>query len=837
MIRFAFAQVLAHRVRLALTVVAVMLGVSFVSGSLVLSDTAQRLFDDQFATATAGTDVTVRTATAFDSGMGVEVERDPMPAGILSAVTVIDDVTTAVPVAKGPARLQQQGVDFGSVQLTTWVDEPIGSYPLREGAAPNRAGDIVIDRATATTLGLSIGDTVTIAGAETMDARIVGLAGFGDSDGPPVGSVALTTLATAQQVLALGDGLTEILITSDIPVTALQSLLADELGSGIQVATAQDLAAAGAEQAASNLEMLQVVLVAMSVAALIIGAFLIANTFSIVISQRTRELAIVRAAGATGKQVLASVLAEALIVGAVASAAGVAVGIVSTHGLRILARTFDVSIPDGDLVILPRTVVIALAVGVVVTVAAAIGPARRAASVSPLAAMRASAAEARGVGRARIMAGTALLVVGAAGSTAPSVGAPMSVLGAGLVLALVGVVMVAPLALRPLVALVGRVGSGTVPGRLARDAAVLAPRRTAATVMALAFGLALMVFVSIVGDSVKTATGAQYREVISADVVIESAGQEMLGGVHADVYDEVVGIAEVGEATRLKYGHWKNGQTTSALTAIDPDAISSVARIQMTAGDVTDLNDGGVVIAERVAADRDLTVGDRLPMTFARTGEQQLPIVGVIDDRSAQALQTDYFVSLDTYATLFTEDMDASIFVLAGDNTTAAELTTALEAELKDHPTVQVRDQAAVIAGRTQTVDQIFGLVTVLLAFAMVIAVLGIANTLALSILERTREIGLLRSMGMSRGSVALMVQAEAMIVAVAAVATGLLLGFAGSFAAVGALSTIAPLSIQIPVPQLLVISAIVAVAGLLAGLAPARRAAGLPVLEALAHA
>jgi putative ABC transport system permease protein len=450
--------------------------------------------------------------------------------------------------------------------------------------------------------------------------------------------------------------------------------------------------------------------------------------------------------------------------------------------------------------------------------------------------MRASAAEARRLGRGRFIVGMSIVVVGAGMSALPTFGAPMLLLS-GLVIALAGVVMVAPLALRPLVALIGRVGAASVSGQLAREAALRAPRRTSATVMALAFGLALMSFVSVIGASVKAATGEQYREVISADVVIESAGQEMLGGVHAAVFHEVTSVDEVGAATRLKYGHWKDGETTSALTGLDPDVIVDVATIRMVDGDIGDLNGGGIVIAERVATERDLAVGDLLPMTFARSGEQLLPIVGIISDGPAQALQTDYFVSLSTYAELFTEEMDASIFVRAAQGSTPAELTAALQSALEDHPTVQVRDQAAVIAGRTQTVDQIFGLVTVLLAFAMVIAVLGIANTLALSIVERTREIGLLRSVGMGRGSIGVMVQVEAVIVSITAVITGLTLGVAASFAAVGALSTIAPLGIVFPLQQLAILAVMVAFAGLMAGIAPAVRAAKLPVLEAIAHA
>lgn len=837
MIRFALAQIVAHRLRLALTVIAVMLGVAFVSGSLVLNDTAQKLFDDQFATAAAGADVTVRTATAFDSGMGVQVERDPLPADILSEVRAADDVIAAVPVAKGAARLEQDSRDLGAVQLSSWVDQPVGSYPLLSGDIPSARDEVAIDKATAERLDIRVGDIVTIVGDLRVDARVVGLVGFGDGDGPPVGSAVLTTLTSAQEVLALGKQVSEILVTSDLSSAELQPLLADVLGSDIQVATAQDLATAGAEQAASNLQMLQIILVAMSIAALIIGAFLIANTFSIVISQRTRELAIVRAAGATARQVLGSVLIEALTIGVVASSAGVLLGILSTYGLRQLARTFDVSIPEGDLIIVPQTVALALTVGVVVTVFSAVGPARRASAVSPLSALRSSAAEARGLGRARIVVGAALLVLGAGLSALPTFGAPLLLLGAGLVSALAGVVMLAPALLRPVIAAIGGAGRGQVHRRLARDAALRAPRRTATTVMALAFGLALMAFVSVVGASVKSATGEQYREVISADAVIESAGQEMLGGVHSAVFDEVRDLPEVGVITRLKYGHWKDGETTSALTAFDPSEIGDVAGLRMIDGSVKALDEGGVVIAERVAAERDLQVGDPLRMTFARTGDTEFPIVGVVADGPAQALQTDYFISLRTYADLYTEDMDASIFVIAADGTSAGNLTAALETALQDHPTVQVRDQAAVIAGRTQAVDQIFGLVTVLLTFAMVIAVLGIANTLALSIVERTREIGLLRSLGMSRGSVALMVQAEAVIVTAVAVISGLALGIAASFAAIGALATIAPLTIVFPVGQLLLVAAVVAVAGLIAGIAPARRATRIPVLEAIAHA
>jgi len=839
MIRYAVAQVVAHRLRFALTVLAIVLGVAFSTGALVLNDTAQQRFDDQFRTASAGVDLTVRTATAFDSGMGVEVERDPIPAGLVGDIRAVDGVDDAVAVAKGAARLESGGTDLGQVALSSWVDEPMGAYPVREGRAPTDASEFALDARTAERLDLAIGDRVDVVGDALRTLEVVGLVGFGDEAGPPTGSVAIASIGTVQQVLSLdADEISEVLVATALPPAELQPALARAVGDDREVATAQDLATAGAEAAAANLEVLQVVLVAMAIASLVIGAFLIANTFAIVVAQRTRELALLRATGATGRQVLAAILVEAVVIGVLAAVLGTLAGIAAAGGLRSLAAAFGSSIPEGDLVIEPRTVLIGAAVGIVVTLAAAVAPGRRAASVSPLLALRRTAAEPARIGRARRWSALAAVLAGAALSATPLVGAPVLALVAGLALVLVGTVLGAPLVAgwfgRTVARAVDRFG---VPGRLARESVVRAPRRAASTFVALALGLAVMVFVAVLGASVKQATAANYREIVTADAVIESAGQEMLGGVHAAVFDELADVDEVGFATRLRYGHWRDGGMTSALTALDPDEIGEVVRLRMVDGSLDALDDGGVVIAERVALERDLAVGDLLPMTFARNGERSLPVVGVIEDAGAQALMTDYFVSLDTYAREFTEDMDASLFVLAADGVGSAELQSALEDALTDHPTVQVRDQAAVVAGRTKAVDQIFGLVTVLMLLALVIAVLGVANTLALSISERTRELGLLRAVGMRRGQVALMVELEALVITALAITVGAALGLGAAFATIGALGAVAPLAPVVPVAQVLGFGLLIAVAGAIAGIAPARRASRVPVLEAIADA
>ncbi|SCL27689.1 putative ABC transport system permease protein [Micromonospora rhizosphaerae] len=837
--RLTLRTTLARRARLALTLLAVVLGVTFATGGLVLTDTSGRLLDDQFRTATAGVDLTVRDAVAFDSAMGVEVARDPLPAAVPDRVGAVPGVATARPLVRGQGLLEVAGrpvVPTGASLLASWVPAPVGAFTVRGGRPPVADDEVVIDEDTARSQRIGLGDIVTVRATDTARLRVVGLAGFGDRGGLPNSTVALVTLSSAQRLLRLGSNVSEVAVVAAPGVVPedLRDRITAAVGPGYEVAPSRDIAAAGAAAARDQLGWLQLVLLALAAAVLLVGAFLIANTFSIVITQRTRELALLRAAGATAGQVLRSVLGEALLVGLTASAAGLGLGVAAATGIRDLARAFGVPLPEGGLVLTPRTVLVAFAVGVLVTVGSAVGPARRAAAVAPVAALR-SAAAAR-TGRVRVVAGALAAAAGLAAIAAVlAADAPVPLLGAAAVAAVVGLALLGPALTPALVRLIGRpLAAAGVPGRLATDSAARTPRRTAATALALALGLALISFMAVLGTSVKSSVRQSYAEVITADHIVESARNEMLGGLSPAVYDRISRLPEVAVASRLRYGHWRDGDATRALTAVDPATLPRVANLHFTAGSLAALTGGGVVLAEQVARDRGLGVGDQLPMTFSRTGTRPLPVVGLLRDGDARALSTDYIISLDTFARLYSEEVDASILIRTADSVDRAGAERAIRAALADTPTAQLRDQAAAVAGRTMMIDQVLGLVTVLLMLAVLIALLGITNTLALSITERTAEIGLLRAVGMTRRQLGWMIRAEAVLVAALASALGIALGGGFALAMVRALGRDVPTVLAVPTGRLLIVVAVALTAGLLAGLLPARRAARLDVLAAI---
>ena len=352
--------------------------------------------------------------------------------------------------------------------------------------------------------------------------------------------------------------------------------------------------------------------------------------------------------------------------------------------------------------------------------------------------------------------------------------------------------------------------------------------------MALAIGLALISFMTVLAASVKDSVASGYRETIKADYVIESTRNEMLGGVPPAVSERVAALPQVAVASRLRYGHWRDGVTTSALTAVDPASLPAVTNLHVIRGRLSDLTGGGIVLAEHIARERHLDVGDTMTMTFARTGRQSVEIVGLLRDQDADGLSTGYLISLATFAKNYSENVDASILVKLADGVDTAAGGAALRAALADYPTADIRDQGSAVAGRLQAIDQVLGMVTVLLLLTVVIATMGIANTLALSMLERTREIGLLRAVGMTRAQLRSMVRTEALLVAALAVLVGLLLGTGLGSAAVTVLGLTASMAVVIPIQQLLGVVLLAAVTGLLAGAVPARRAARLDVLHAI---
>src|SRR3954464_1880493 len=838
--RLTLSTALAHRSRLALTWLAVALGVAFVAGSLVLTDTSIRLLDDQFRTNAAGRDLTVRSAAAFDAAMGVEVQRDPLPADLADRIAATPGVDRVRAVASGPAQLQAHGTAVepkGPTLLGTWAEAPFTAFALRAGHAPHGPGEVVLDAATARTHDVALGDTVTVSATASRRLRVVGLTGIGDGDGLANSTVVLVDLPTAQSLLDLGTGVTsvDVIAADGVAVPDLRSDLANTLGTQYAVTSGQDAAAASADAAKESISYLRIVLLALAAAGLVVGAFLIANTFGIVLTQRSRELALLRAAGATGRQVLASVLGEALLVGLTGAAGGTAAGVAAAYGLRGLAQGAGVALPDGPLTVTGRTLTIALAAGVLVTLLAALGPARRAARVAPIEAMRASDPAPTRPRRRRAITGWGLTGLGVAQLVAAAFLRDIAGVAIGAVLLLAGLVVLGPVLAPRLAQAVGRPLNGLgVPGQLARESTVGNPRRTAATAMALALGLALISFVSVLGSSVKAITAGS-GEAITADLLVQSSREEMLGGLSPEVAPRVAALPEVAAVSATRFGHWLDRGMTSALTVVDPATLPEVADVRMTTGSLTALDEAGIVLADNVAAERGLTVGDTLTMTFPRDGEQQLRVVGLMADDSARALSTSYVLSLGTYAQHYSENVDAAVYVALADGVDQAKARTALKAAVADFPNAEILDQAEAAAGRAAAIGQVLGLITVLLGFAVLIALLGITNTLALSIVERTREIGLLRAVGMTRAQLRSMIRAEAVLIAAVAVLAGVVLGLGLATATLAGLASGTPLVIQIPVVQLLAVIAAAVPAGLLAGLLPARRAARLDVLAAIA--
>ncbi|MGZ4108291.1 MAG: ABC transporter permease [Actinomycetota bacterium] len=846
--RATIKSLLARKLRLLLTGVAVVLGVGFVAGTLVLTDTATATFDQLFGDIYAGTDVVVQAHQAFaagpeNGGGGPTEERNPIPESVLSAVRSVDGVRAAdgdvagytqlIDPVTGEAIQNSQAPTLGN----SW-DPDTTTADLRRGSPPTSSSQIAIDASTAADHHLSIGQTVrVITQAGTRPFTVSGIIGFGSSDNLAGATVTVFDLATAQRLFGREGTLDHIYVVGDAGIS--QSALADRVGrvlpKGFEAVTAADVADQQAEQTAKALGFLRTGLLVFAFVSLFVGAFIIFNTFNIIVTQRTRELGLYRAIGATSRQVLVSVLLESLVTGLIASVVGLGAGLLLAKGLQGLFSALGLDLPSTATQIRSRTVIVSLIIGTVITVVASVAPARRASRVAPIQALVDTGA-APGVSRTRrvvfggvlALGGIALLLYGLFGTPTNAA----AIVGLGAALVFVGVAMLSPFVARPLAAWIGApMRSRGISGKLGRENAMRNPRRTASTSAALMIGLGLVTFVAVFAASLKASATAVLDRTIKADFIVNGA-QFLPFSPH--VAEALASRPELEAVSPFLQGPAKIGGGVTFLSGVDPATIGVVTNIAMRSGSISSLDDASNIIVSRgPAQSHGWHVGDTITVVFQRTGKQRFTVGGIF---ATNQLLNDYVVSTDAYDANFAQLLDTAVFVKASPSVPIARARAAIDRVAKAFPNVEVHDQAQFKQQSVDQINQVLAIVFVLLLLAIIISLFGIVNTLSLSIYERVHEIGLLRAVGMSRTQVRRMIRVEAIIIAVLGAILGVVIGVLFGWAMQQALADLGVGTLALPYGQIILFLVLAAIAGVLAAIWPARRAARLDILSAIAY-
>ncbi|HEX6675649.1 MAG TPA: ABC transporter permease, partial [Actinomycetes bacterium] len=787
---------LARRGRLAFTATAVTIGVALVVGTLVLTDAVAGSVRHLTAAAQAGVDVVVHDA----DGAGAGPPRAIGPE-LVAAVGAVPGVRAASGVVVGE-KVAMVGRDGRPIRhrrasnlVASWPTEAAlaGGYTLRQGRPPQRDGEAVLDQATAAADRWRLGDPLGIVGADgaVHRFRLVGVTGFAGAPSPAseLGTfdrptVALLQTAAAQRLLGRGDTVDEVRVRAAPGVSpdALRDRIARLLPAGrLEAVTAATLAARQADEVQGYLGGLRAALLAFAAVALLVGSFIIWNTFSVLVAGRTRELAMLRLLGATRAQVLRSVLLEAAVVGLVAAAVGLAVGVGAAIGLEALLRGLGDTLPPAGLVLLPRTVLAGLAVGALVTMAAALVPARRASRVAPLDAIRdASPSAPAPARRTRVAAGAGLVAAGAAGTVASLLSpAGTTVLsGLGALATMLGVMVLGP-ALAPALC---RLVAAPLPrlagyaARLARHNVLGDPRRSAATMGALAVGLVLAAGTGVLGSSASRSVSVGIQAGSNADLYLE-------GSLPLETVARLAALPEVDAALPVSSAHVRIGGARVGVDGVDPAAAARILDFGLRAGSLQALDrpGGGLLVSARLAGGHGWRIGSLVPVGFSEAGvTRQLRVVGVFarDPLFGNDLVLPIEL-LNRYFPLGRGQADQTL-LRAAPGATPAGLVAAVRRALASHPDVVVTDPAAYRRERAGDLGDLggaLGLLSALVLLAAGIATLGIANTLALAVAERTREFGLLRAVGMTARQLGAMIRWESVIVAVAGALLGTTVG------------------------------------------------------------
>ncbi|GAA1258490.1 ABC transporter permease [Kitasatospora nipponensis] len=848
--RIALRSLRAHKRRLAATFAAILLGVGFLAGTLVLGDTLRATFGTLFADADAGTDAVVRSTDVLEAPTTPGGVRAPLDADLATRLRGLPQVAAAEAEVQGAGQLiGSDGRPVGGQGPPTvagnWLaDARLNPFHLTSGRAPAAPGEAVVNRGAATAGHLRVGDTTVLRTPDPVTVRIVGIAVFGrDADGMGPATYTGLTLADAERYLTpRGSGQADSIrlrAADGTSQTALVAALEGRLPTGVQAVTGAQASAESTRQISGGfLKLFTTLLLVFAGIALLVATFTIHNTFAIVTAQRTRETALLRALGAGREQVLGATLAEALAVGLLASLGGLLGGLAVAGGLQALFRAAGFALPGGALVVTGRSIALPLLVGLLVTVGSALSPALRAARTAPLAALRAVDVDRAGSGRAarrRAVLGGGLLALGVSLAVAGASGGPsVAETAAGALATLAAVVVLGPvaasLAVRALGAPLARWRG--VSGALAGRNAARNPRRTAATATALMVGVAVVTLFTVFGASLQATLDHGVDDSFAGDLALTAPARGAGGsGLSPKLADAVAALPQVRQSVGLGRGVARIEGHDRVLDVTDPARLAGLVDLGRVEGRLDALGTDGLALSRAEAARQGWRLGQRVTVSFADGASGPFTVRALYQ---GSAVAGDYLMTRQAWAPHRGRESDTLVAVGLRPGVSPAQGQAAVRAVAAGYGDPQVQTREAYAADAGAGIDTMLALVYALLALAVLIALLGIANTLTLAVHERTRELGLLRAVGQTRAQLRAMVRWESVLVAAFGSVGGLALGSFLGWALVRASDGTGTGSFALPAGRLAVVLAAGLLAGAVAGLRPARRAGRLDVLRAI---
>jgi len=834
---------LARKGRLFLTSLAIILGTAFLSGTFIFSDTLNRTFDQLFTGVYKDVDAYVRSSNFVEVQFGGE-QRARIPITELDTVRDVPGVVDAVGAISAYARIINKdgsplGTDNGPPNFGAIVSESFsGLWSVDTGRLPVGPSEMMMDKWSAKKGKFAVGDTVRVnAQSGSREFALVGIATFGNVSSPGGATFALFDQPTASEFLLAPGYVDAFLVKSDGSLTDVE--LAAKIDAALppsaklETLTGAEITKEEQDLIGEALGFLSTFLTAFSLIALGIGCFVIYNVFSITAAQRLRENALLRAIGASRRQITRALLVESLVIGLLGSILGFFAGIGLSRGLSALLGAVGFEIPASGLSIELRTVMITIIVGVAVTVLSAILPARRAGKVPPLAALRDTAIETTGSNKTRFTIGLVVLALGAAALIAAGTGANIAFLGFGVLFVFAGVLIVGPGVARPIALWIGRPIEKLrgVTGAMARQNAARNPKRTARTAAPVLIGVALVTaftaFASSVKAEIRDTIGSQFR----GDYVV-SAPNNGFGGLTPTLVDELGSMPQVGQATALGYATIKINGKGEFVQVIDPQTSAGLFEIEMVQNTQQSLTPSGILVSESRAKSRGWTIGSKIELTMVDGTTKELELQGTF---KPSGFFSPYFIDRQVFVGSNNSYFDSVIYLKLKDGVSAAEAHDPLAAATTDKGLGELQSRDEFIDSQSGQVNQILGLIYGLLALSVIIAIVGIVITLLLSVFERKREIGLLRAIGMTRSQVRSTVRWESVITSMIGAVVGVVLGILMGVILMAVLADTGVSAFRLSIGSTFVILVLSFIIGVLAAVYPARRATKIEIIQAIA--